>query len=89
MPRIIVTADPPQLPDDAPVLLDESVHSVHLSTGHAASQLVERLAWAISDAEDLEGGGRQAGVEAPRTRGVRAPRRSSAPTRRTRVLIGA
>jgi hypothetical protein len=55
MPRIIVTTSPSQLPDGASVLLDEQVHSVHLSTGHAASQLVERLAWAISDAEDAEG----------------------------------
>jgi hypothetical protein len=54
MPRIIVTTDPAVLPDDAPVLLDEQVHSVHLSTGHAATQLVQRLAWAISDAEDVE-----------------------------------
>jgi hypothetical protein len=55
MPRIIVTTDPPELPGGTPVLLDEQVHSVHLSTGHAAAQLVERLAWAISDAEDAEG----------------------------------
>jgi hypothetical protein len=55
MPRIIVTTDPSQLPDGAPVLFDEQVHSVHLSTGHAAAQLVQRLAWAISDAEDVEG----------------------------------
>jgi hypothetical protein len=54
MPRIIVTTDPSQHHDSASVLLDESVRSVHLSTGHAASQLVERLAWAISDAEDAE-----------------------------------
>ncbi|HEY4450273.1 MAG TPA: hypothetical protein VGN13_01615 [Solirubrobacteraceae bacterium] len=54
MPRIIVTTDSAQRPDSASVLLDESVRSVHLSTGHAASQLVERLAWAISDAEDAE-----------------------------------
>jgi hypothetical protein len=55
MPRIIVTADPaPSHPTDTPVLLDEHVHSVHLSTDHAAAQLVERLAWAISDAEDAE-----------------------------------
>lgn len=51
MARIIVTADPiPQ--GDAPVVLEESVSSVHLSTGHAATQLVERIAWAIADAED-------------------------------------
>jgi hypothetical protein len=56
MPRIIVTTDSAQPPESASILLDESVRSVHLSTGHAASQLVERLAWAISDAEDAEGG---------------------------------
>jgi hypothetical protein len=61
MPRIIVTTDLPSqtdegpvLLDDGPVLLDERVHSVHLSTDHAAAQLVERLAWAISDAESAE-----------------------------------
>jgi hypothetical protein len=53
MARIIVTADPTAA-DDQPVLLEESVSSVHLSTGHAAAQLVERLAWAIADAEDAE-----------------------------------
>jgi hypothetical protein len=56
MPRIIVTADPvsSELTGESPVLLEEHVHSVHLSTGHAAAQLVERLAWAISDAEHAE-----------------------------------
>jgi hypothetical protein len=54
MPRVIVTTDFSQLPDGAPVLLDEQVHSVHLSTSHAAAQLLERLAWAISDAETAE-----------------------------------
>ena len=53
MARIIVTAEPTNS-SDAPVLLAESVSSVHLSTGHAAAQLVERLAWAISDAEAVE-----------------------------------
>ncbi len=55
MPRIIVTTDPPLLRNDTSVLLDEQVHSVHLSTRHAAAQLVERLAWAIGDAEAAEG----------------------------------
>ena len=56
MPRIIVTADPisSDLAEETPVLLDEQVRSVHLSTNHAASQLVERLAWAVSDAEKAE-----------------------------------
>jgi hypothetical protein len=56
MPRIIVTADPvsSELTGKTPVLLDEHVHSVHLSTDHAAAQLVERLAWAVGDAETAE-----------------------------------
>jgi hypothetical protein len=54
MPRIIVTTDLSLVPADAAVLFDEEVQSVHLSTRHAAGQLVERLAWAISDAEAVE-----------------------------------
>jgi hypothetical protein len=54
VPRIIVTTDSPGESERAPVLLDELVQSVHLSTGHAAAQLIERLAWAISDAEEVE-----------------------------------
>jgi hypothetical protein len=54
MPRIIVTTEPLALPRDAAVLLDEHVHPVHMSTGHAAAQLLERLAWAIADAESAE-----------------------------------
>jgi hypothetical protein len=54
MPRIIVTTDLSERIEDGPVLLDERVHSVHLSTDHAAAQLVERLAWAINDAEQAE-----------------------------------
>jgi hypothetical protein len=55
MPRIIVTTDAvsSQL-RETPVLLSESVHSVHLSTDHAVGQLIERLAWAVRDAEKAE-----------------------------------
>jgi hypothetical protein len=66
MPRIIVTTDPSQLSENAPVLLDERVHSVHLSSDHAAAQLIERLAWAISDAESAEGGSEPAQPPAAR-----------------------
>lgn len=59
MPRIIVTTDPSQRRDDAPVLLDECVYSVHLSSDLAVAQLVERIAWAVSDAEHAEGTGGQ------------------------------
>lgn len=57
MARIIVTADE-SLASAAPsresVLLDERVSSIHLRDDHAAEQLVQRLAWAVSDAERAE-----------------------------------
>jgi len=51
MPRIIVASEDPHIPDGVGITLDEDVRAVHLSTGHAASQLVERIAWAVRDAE--------------------------------------
>jgi hypothetical protein len=54
MARIIVTPDPRAQSADPPVLFEESVYSVHLSTDHAAKQLIERLTWALGDAEELE-----------------------------------
>jgi hypothetical protein len=36
----------------APVLLDERVCPEHLSDEHSAAQLIERLGWAINDAEE-------------------------------------
>jgi len=53
MARIIVTTDPTEW-RDAPVLLEESVYSVHLDNEHNAAQLIERLGWAITDAENIE-----------------------------------
>lgn len=49
MVRIIVTTE-----QSEPVLLDEQVGLEHLSDGHAAKQLVERLRWAVTDAEQAE-----------------------------------
>ena len=60
MARIIVAADPTAdrrtsaARRSRPVLLDERVSSIHLSDGHAAEQLIERLAWAVTDAEETE-----------------------------------
>jgi hypothetical protein len=53
MPRVLVTTDRVERPDSE-VLLDEQVRAVHLSSDHAATQFIERLGWAINDAEDLE-----------------------------------
>jgi hypothetical protein len=55
MARIIVVTEQGEQPD-APVLLDERVSSDHLRDRHAAAQLVERLGWAVGDAEDAESG---------------------------------
>jgi hypothetical protein len=68
MARIIVTADSalgtprPTRPTPTPVLLDERVSSIHLCDEHAAEQLIERLAWAVNDAEDAERAARPAHV---------------------------
>ena len=59
MPRIIVTAEQPTSAA-ASVLLAETVHPVHLSSDHGARQLIERLRWALGDAEQLERAGSQA-----------------------------
>jgi hypothetical protein len=53
MARIIVTTDP-TTKRAAPVLLDESVYSIHLDDDHNAAQLIERLGWAIVDAENAQ-----------------------------------
>jgi hypothetical protein len=60
MARIIVTTDPAErrraavTSPETPVLLDERVDPVHLCDDHAAEQLIERLAWAVTDAEELQ-----------------------------------
>ena len=50
MARIIVTTDKPGS-DEQQILLDEGVCPEHMSDEHSASQLLERLGWAVSDAE--------------------------------------
>jgi len=50
MTRIIVTADI-RGSEEHRVLLDEDVCPEHMSDKHSASQLLERLGWAVSDAE--------------------------------------
>lgn len=60
MARIIVTADPGEQ-EGTQVVLEERVYPVHLASDHAAAQLIERLAWAVGDAErEPVAGGRSA-----------------------------
>jgi hypothetical protein len=50
MARIIVTADA-RGSDEQRIVLDEGVCTAHMSDEYSASQLLERLVWAVSDAE--------------------------------------
>jgi len=85
MPRVIVTTNLP--PSGEPdVLLDEHISTVHLSSGHAAAQLIERLSWAIRDAERAE----LDRIARPLLRRATVPpRRSREPARRTAARAAA
>jgi len=55
MARIIVLAelsDPRKI--GAPVLMDEEVKPDHLADEHASHQIIQRMAWAVLDAEIVE-----------------------------------
>ena len=55
MARIIVRADLADRPKiGAPVLMDEEVRPDHLADEHASHQIIERMAWAVLDAETVE-----------------------------------
>ena len=51
MAQILVVTEPSD--NDGEVVYSESVGSVHLE-GHAGAQLVERLRWAVRDAQVAE-----------------------------------
>ncbi len=38
---------------DAPVLMDEEVIPDHLADEHASQQIIERVAWAVLDAQEV------------------------------------
>ena len=71
MPRVIVMTDETELSKRS-VLFDENVHSVHFSTDHSARQLLQRLGWAVSEAESVvrapdAHNGRRPGSSLPRS----------------------
>ncbi|TMK27341.1 MAG: hypothetical protein E6G62_00265 [Actinobacteria bacterium] len=53
MARIIVTTEQSERPDTE-VLLDEWIYPDHLCDDHAAAQLIQRIGWAVTDADDVE-----------------------------------
>lgn len=54
MPHIIVTADRGDGRDEGAVMLRERVNVADFESHHFASQLVERLGWAVEDAHEAE-----------------------------------
>jgi len=54
MPRIIVTTEPTGESSERSVLLDERVATADLASGHFAAQLIERIGWALLDADGHE-----------------------------------
>jgi hypothetical protein len=54
MPQIIVTADRGAAFREGAVTLRERVTVADLESEHFATQLVERLGWAVADADDVE-----------------------------------
>jgi hypothetical protein len=53
MPRVVVTTEHSER-DPKTVLLDEQVHAVQLASERSARQLLQRVRWAITDAERAE-----------------------------------
>jgi hypothetical protein len=52
MPQIIVTADRTDDQAEGSVMLRERVNVTDFESDHFAQQLVERLGWAVSDADE-------------------------------------
>jgi hypothetical protein len=85
MPQIIVVAD--KLGDDAepPIMFQERVSVSDFESEHFAAQLVERLGWAVGDADDLNRGSRlKADQRRARQRVIDAAQREMARDQRAR-----
>jgi hypothetical protein len=68
MPQIIVTADKPNDEGQPPVMFRERVSVSDFESAHFANQLVERLGWAVGDADELN---RRSSLQAERRRARR------------------
>jgi hypothetical protein len=86
MPTIIVQANRSDS-DAGRVTLSERLLATHLQDDHYATQLIERLAWAATDAEQLESPtDREHADEHP---SLRRPTRNTVPSRpRPRPVAG-
>jgi hypothetical protein len=53
MPRILITTETSETPDTL-VMLDERIAASDLTSDHFAGHLIQRIAWALADAETTE-----------------------------------
>jgi hypothetical protein len=53
VPTIIVMSNG-SADQDSAVVLSENVQPEHLTSGHHAAQLIERVGWAVTDAKEVE-----------------------------------
>ncbi len=53
MPRVIVVSES-ATPSEATTTLDERVTPADIRSGHHAAQLIERVGWAVHDADAVE-----------------------------------
>jgi hypothetical protein len=65
LPQIIVMADKPSDGREPPVMFRERVNVSDFESEHFATQLVERLGWAVGDADAIDPIGQPADWEAP------------------------
>jgi hypothetical protein len=63
MPQILVVTDSPQAADT--VVYRERVASADLESDHFSGQLVERVGWAVVDANELEREAERLGQQRP------------------------
>ena len=54
MPQIIVIADRPNKRGEGPVMLNERVNAADFDSEHFAARLIERVGWAVTDADEAE-----------------------------------
>ena len=52
MPRVIVISEPVDGRRRRSLTLNEHINPIHMTDEHSSLQFLERLAWAISDAEE-------------------------------------
>jgi hypothetical protein len=69
----------PNTPPEGAITLDERVTSADLRSGHQSAQLIERVGWAVHDADDVERVDAEAGRSTIR-RLRSSARRAKAPT---------